>query len=295
MPPAKKSYNQDLVQNYLDMLDADSNSKDMVVTALHNLVQMLDYSITVIMGSTRKFIQACQVLELVDLSYDAQDSQKKFINEVIQKMNSERAYDALIGDIIDKVIFSYKFHHPNIREVLEFFIDSVIENGRKYLKVDQFIGYTKWSVTPIKELAMKALGYISENKGVSALKDTKIDIRFHTYIPYLIEWWRGSSASKAFKNYSLQVLANLADRDYLRPHIMYNDGIKVIIEALRDYDNLVGRRIAGRAIVNVTKSDDEVRIKLIEELRGEIKLTWLDDIDPVVAHHIRKLLKSAEF
>lgn len=143
MPPAKKSYNQDLVQNYLDMLDADSNSKDMVVTALHNLVQMLDYSITVIMGSTRKFIQACQVLELVDLSYDAQDSQKKFINEIIQKMNSERAYDALIGDIIDKVIFSYKFHHPNIREVLEFFIDSVIENGRKYLKVDQFIGYTK--------------------------------------------------------------------------------------------------------------------------------------------------------
>lgn len=91
------------------------------------------------------------------------------------------------------------------------------------------------------------------------------------------------------------MLANLADRDYLRPHIMYNDGLKVIIEALRDYDNLVGRRIAGRAIVNVTKSDDEVRIKLIDELRGEIKLTWLDDIDPVVAHHIRKLLKSAEF
>lgn len=37
MPPAKKSYNQDLVQNYLDMLESESNSKDMVITALFNL------------------------------------------------------------------------------------------------------------------------------------------------------------------------------------------------------------------------------------------------------------------
>lgn len=58
LPPVRKSYNQDLVQNYLDMLATDSNSKDMVITALHNLVQMLDYSVTVIMGSSKKFIQA---------------------------------------------------------------------------------------------------------------------------------------------------------------------------------------------------------------------------------------------
>jgi hypothetical protein len=111
----------------------------------------------------------------------------------------------------------------------------------------------------------------------------------------LLECARGSSISKPFKNYALQTLANLADREYLRPHILYNEGIKVFIEALRDYDNLVGRRIAGRAIVNSTKSDDELRIKLIEELKGEVTLTWLEDIDPVVAHHIRKLLKSAQF
>lgn len=58
-------------------------------------------------------------------------------------MNSDRAYDVLAGDVIEKVIFSYKFHHPVIREVLEFFVDSVIENARRYLKVDTFIQYTK--------------------------------------------------------------------------------------------------------------------------------------------------------
>ena len=71
--------------------------------------------------------------------------------------------------------------------------------------------------------------------------------------------------------------------------------MKVFIEALRDYDNLTGRRIAGRAIVNATKTDNELRIKLIDELRGEVTLTWLDDLDPVVSHHIRKLLKSADY
>lgn len=104
---------------------------------------MIDYAIVVIMGSTSKFIQACQILELVDLNYDAMDSQKKFINSMIDKMNSERAYDALIGDVLEKIIFSYKFHHPTIREVLEYFVDSVIVNGKKYLTVDKFIEITK--------------------------------------------------------------------------------------------------------------------------------------------------------
>jgi len=39
----------------------------------------------------------------------------------------------------------------------------------------------------------------------------------------------------------LQVLANLAEREYLRPHILYNEGLKIFVEALRDYDNLQAR------------------------------------------------------
>jgi hypothetical protein len=75
----------------------------MVITALHNLVQMLEYGVEVIMKTTSKFMQACQVLELVDLPYDAMESQKRFINEVIQRMNADRAYEALIGDVIERI------------------------------------------------------------------------------------------------------------------------------------------------------------------------------------------------
>lgn len=85
------------------MLNSDSNSKDMVITALHNLVQMLEYGVEVIMKTTSKFMQAWQVLELVDLPYDAMESQKRFINEIIQRMNADRAYDALIGDVIERI------------------------------------------------------------------------------------------------------------------------------------------------------------------------------------------------
>ena len=98
---------------------------------------------------------------------------------------------------------------------------------------------------------MKGLSLISEQ-----IKDIdKLDIRFHTHIPYLLECARTSEVTKAFKNYALQTLANLAQRAYLRPYILYNEGLRVFVDALRDYDNLVGRRIAGRAIVNATKSD----------------------------------------
>lgn len=56
----------------------------------------------------------------------------------------------------------------------------------------------------------------------------------------------------------------------MRPYILYQEGIKMFVDALRDNENLVGRRIAGRALVNATRSDDTLRIKLIKELRGEI-------------------------
>ena len=70
-----------------------------------------------------------------------------------------------------------------MRTLLEKFIDQVIMKGAKYLQVDPFIELTKCAITPIRELAMKGLILITDRDQV---KD-KIDIQFHTHVPYLIK------------------------------------------------------------------------------------------------------------
>ena len=42
MPPIKRSWNQDLIQEYIDMLNENMNSRDVVHTAIHNLDRMQD-------------------------------------------------------------------------------------------------------------------------------------------------------------------------------------------------------------------------------------------------------------
>ena len=74
MPPIKRSWNQDLVQEYLDMLREEVNSRDMVHTAIYNLDRMLDYSLQIIMKDTAKFVNSIRLLEFVDLPFETQSA-----------------------------------------------------------------------------------------------------------------------------------------------------------------------------------------------------------------------------
>ncbi len=68
-----------------------------------------------------------------------------------------------------------------------------------------------------------------------------------------------SKESIEFVNMSLQTLANLAKKESLRPYILYNEGMNLFVEKLRDMSNLTGRRIAGEALHYVSEKDEFLR------------------------------------
>jgi len=53
----------------------------------------------------------------------------------------------------------------------------------------------------------------------------RIDVAFHVHISFIIECGKSTTHSTDFKNYALQTLANLCQRNYLKPYVLYNDGI----------------------------------------------------------------------
>ena len=47
------------------------------------------------------------------------------------------------------------------------------------------------------------------------------------------------------------MLANLANREYLKSYITFNKGLELLIEYLKDTTNLAGMRIATKALTNL--------------------------------------------
>jgi len=101
---------------------------------------------------------------------------------------------------------------------------------------------------------MKAIMIKSEVLTLEANEKAKesADIEFHIHIPFLVDCAKSIRHSVAFKNYALQTLANCAWRDYLRPHILYHDGIQTFIDGLKDLHNVQGNRICAKALVQMT-------------------------------------------
>jgi hypothetical protein len=77
----------------------------------------------------------------------------------------------------------------------------------------------------------------------------------------------------------------------MRPYILYNEGMKVFVEKLRDMNNLTGRRIAGEALANVADKDEFLRAKISSELKDEMKRSWRYELDPVVNMFMKDFLR----
>lgn len=96
-----------------------------------------------------------------------------------------------------------------------------------------------------------------------------------------------------FTNLALQTIANLARKDQMRIYILYNEGLKLFVDKLRDLGNMTGRRIAAEAMTNVAEKDEYLRSRIMGEIRDELKRSWRNEIDPVVNFHLKGFLKNS--
>ena len=78
------------------------------------------------------------------------------------------------------------------------------------------------------------------------------------------------------KRQALQILANLALREYLRPAIFANEGVQLFLDVVKsknaDLRNDLGaRRMATKGLVNLVFSKRDVKLSVISQLTEEIR------------------------
>lgn len=221
-------------------------------------------------------------------------------------MNQERAQEAIENDCLLRTVRAYKFHHASFRNWLVDFLYSVLDKaGTEYIDVSKLINLTLSEYPAVQEWGMKAICLMSapqeiDKHGLRYEKD-RIDVAFHVHISFLIEWGKSIRHSTDFKNYTLQTLANLCQRAYLKPYILYNDGIGWFLDALKNEYNLAGRRIAAKALSHLVEGkflagdcigDEKLRVRIITSLSEEVKQTWMHEVDSVIGTYIRRILRS---
>ena len=104
---------------------------------------------------------------------------------------------------------------------------------------------------------------------------------------------KSNKDSLEYTNLALQCLANLARKEQMRPYIMYNEGLTLFVEKIRDATNLMGRRIAAEALHYVSEKDEFLKSKIEVEMRDELKRSWRYELDPVLGWHMKDFLKRS--
>ena len=179
--------------------------------------------------------------------------------------------------------------------MVEFLYAVIDKAGSEYLDLSKLISLTICEYPAVQEWGMKAIWMMSspqeiDKHGLRYEKD-KVDVAFHVHISYLIDWGKSITHSTDFKNYALQTLSNLCQRAYLRPYILYNDGLGCFLEALRNEYNLAGRRISAKALAGLVEGDEKLRVRIISTLSEEVKQTWVHEVDSVIGAYIRRILR----
>ena len=57
----------------------------------------------------------------------------------------------------------------------------------------------------------------------------------------------------------------------------------MFLEALKNENNIAGRRIAAKALANLTLKDEKLRIWIISELSEEVRKTWIHEQDSIIS------------
>jgi len=162
--------------------------------------------------------------------------------------------------------------------------------GRYRIDVSTVISIILSPYSRLHDFAIKALSIMSDP---SISDNLNYEIQFENHMKLLVELTLSKNKSFEFKNTALKTLANLSLRDTLRPQILYNKGLETLIYHLRNEGNLEGQRLASKALLNLSTSSREIKLKIITEIAEEIRKLHKNELDPIIQGYLQTLINSS--
>lgn len=282
-----------ILSDYIDML-TPGNSTEMVVFALQSIDQGLNgktylESIDIVMNEPVLFVKILNLIELVTPA-NVSEIHKRVLGTLATKLTCKvyaaaRAKDAIQKNAVPRTLKAYKTQATHLQSVILDLLEAVLKKGKSAIDIPSLISVALTPVQRINELGMSILADVAEPSH-REIPDTQ----FENQLPFIINACRSAAGSKEYQNTATKCLASLAMREYLRPLIIYSGGMELLIGIVRNESNLEGQRLAAKALVNLTATKQDARLRAVAELSNEIKRLYRNEIDSIVGAYLQTLI-----
>eukprot|EP00347_Sterkiella_histriomuscorum_P015139 403358172 len=284
-PPIQMVYSGDLLKDYCTMLNPEINQRDIIVFALHSIDNMGMQAIKDIMSDKYLLLLCFLLFEYHNYPSEISQSQFRVAQRLVENLSKQRAIDILENNGINRLLKTFKFQNSNMKKLITDLIYKILSYTKDYIDIPLLVNLTLFPNQEIKNAGIKTICEISDpadlEGNIKKHSQDRIDVTFHIHIPYLIQICQNKNSPQVFRNYALQTLANLTNREYLKSYITFNKGLELFVDYIKDTENMNGMRISTKALTIMAKGDSEMKVKLMSTLRKEIKDTWDGVQDPV--------------
>ena len=79
------------------------------------------------MSTPERFLACLKLFEFYNFPENARDSQIKILDYIVKYLTEERAVDAFRNEYLMRIVKCYKVHHPSLRNILQRFIERVVD------------------------------------------------------------------------------------------------------------------------------------------------------------------------
>jgi hypothetical protein len=281
--------NEEFMIEYFDLV-SETSDKDMNQFIIENLAKNINFVIYDIMSNRENFIGLMKIFPLPVRSNQVEYFVQIY-SSVIQTMNSMTASVAMKSGLIKVILDQIKTQYDELRPSFLQLISCIFEKSTIMIDMQTVFAMINEDMLDVKILGAKFVRLLTDPT-VNKNYDESLP-QFETHLKSLMECLKRPKEHTEFLVHLLSAFSNLCVSDYLRPQIIYLEGIHLLLRFLRSADLAVElQRISMRGLFNIATKSKELKVKVLSELGYEIEKMTIGDLDSVVKGYVITLIRS---
>jgi len=279
----------DFLIDYFDLI-SESSDKEMNHFVVDTLAKNLNIVIYDIMSKRDSVESLLKLFRLPVNSHQIQQFKAIFTN-ICETMNPMAASVAVKSNLISVLIDQIKTQYEELRPVYIQLIDSIVQKAPIRIDMSTVFRMINDSLIDLRILGAKILRALTDptaNKNYDECLP-----QFETHLKNLMENLKRPRENSEFLTNLLSAYSNLCVSDFLRPQIIYLEGINLLLRYLRSSDISVElQRTSMRGLFNIATKSKDLKIRVLSELGYEMDKMSSGELDSVVKGYILTLIRS---
>ena len=274
-----------MVTDFILML-APQNTNEMICFALHSLENFVSEAVDVAMQNADLFLKCFNLIEITTPA-NFHNIQYNILSSLAARMNQQRAEDVVPKNGITRLLKAFASQTERLQPAILELFEQCLKLGRRVIEVPGLISVCLCPYPAINALGMKTLAILADPAEAHVN-----DAQFENHVRFFVSACTNEKQGQEYRNAAAACVANLSLREYLRPQIIYCGGVDCLLYLVKDGERVEAQRMAAKALVNLTATKRDLKMKVVAELSDEIKKLYRNELDGIVSAYLQTLVSG---